>query len=468
MKPYLVVLLIFFFPLSFYPTNTPPQDSTAQIPDVMLKVPLVDTQTVSFSLSEDKKEEKAEANSFHISIWGILCGICTIIIIAILYSNRKVCNRKNPLSYLLWTSLFMCLVLLVIHFHHNEFYESDKVLTPHIEASILLISSFLTFLAFFVQFQYNNKQKNDLDDERKENNIFHFIDKLDGISHDITVKNIGSHKKAFHFIFYEIKALYCIFQTFYYKTIECLDKNLYDYASHPKELVPLCISFVLSGVTSTSNAQIRKRVLEMVHEKPQLHDYYEKNFEALENIVLCFQEIHAKELKEMKKENRLILFVDYADTQLNSGPKIPWFGGHREDLVRYLKTLWFIVEYIDKSYTSDRKDKKREFYNCIFGLMSEHEVGVLYTLCKSTHEYKNLLGLNKEKQNTGENVNNTIPEPKDTLQIIAEEWMQKTNEMYKFDVENEFCWLENKPMKDKVCDIIYQFSNKTYRQEYLS
>ncbi len=359
--------------------------------------------------------------------------------------------------------LIMTLLLLFLDYSHNGFEcDSSESLTPHVEASILLISAFLTFLAFRVQYQYNNRQKNDLDNERRENNIYHFIDKLDDISRDFKIDNVGANKVAFHFAFYELHALYYVFYAFFEKTVKGKDNQLFIELTDPDNLMPVCVSFVLSGVTQTSNRQIHKRIVE--HVKPnedtgtgsiRLFQYYSpydanSEFRKLERIVLSLQHLGENDLRLFKKENRLILFIDYADSVLSEKNKrIVWFGGRRSALIRYIKYLHMIVTYIDASYQSDIE--KNVFYDSIFSIMSEHEVGVIYALSQSKNEFYKILGVDAQQGD---------------MEIICqiEKWMRRTNEMYDFRAEqfNQFKSVKmtgtEKDIYKRVCERILVFS----------
>ncbi len=72
------------------------------------------------------------------------------------------------------------------------------------------IGIFLTFIAFYIQYVFNVRQKKDLSLERFENQYFHFLDVYRDIVNTTALKNVGKGKIVFHYMFYEYKALYRI------------------------------------------------------------------------------------------------------------------------------------------------------------------------------------------------------------------------------------------------------------------
>lgn len=75
---------------------------------------------------------------------------------------------------------------------------------------IAVCSAYITFLAFWVQYTYNKKQKKDLFQERFENNLFSYLDMLIRQEENCCIEGIGNGKQTFHYMLYEYKALYYI------------------------------------------------------------------------------------------------------------------------------------------------------------------------------------------------------------------------------------------------------------------
>lgn len=404
---------------------------------------------------------------------AIVLGVLVVLLIVICVLRFR--KHKDEPILLMFISCILVGILLLIHVNPNSFHQeiakdmaSSYVLKPYIEASILLLAAFLTFIAFLAQYQFNVRQKDDLDNERKENNIFHFIDNLNQISNEFQIHNVGSHKRAFHFTFYEIKALYHIFHSYFKETLPD-NPELCEKLCRVENLVPMCVSFILSGVTSTSNKQIKKRISILFNDDKDVQEYIESDsvFGSLENIVCYFQEISNEELLVLKKEERLILFIDYAGAQIRKASpdaKLPWFGGHRPDLVRYMKYLNMVVQYIEKAYEKD-KIKQQEFYNAIFSMMSEHEVGVVYAISQSPQEFGHLLGIKESKDAKGTKKSSLYgshcSDSCFRLREIVSQWMQCTNEMYNFKTDlDEFNWLPEDAMQKPVLDIITKAAGK--------
>lgn len=463
-KALFIIMLFLGIPYQNIQATDDKQSESIIATDSTINSNIVDSTKVINPTIEFKEKEELngimEKEKDDTQIWPLICIIILLFISPFLIYNiyKHFKGEDSPLTISLM-SLFIFVLVLIIHFWHDDFITKDEALTPHIEASILIISAFLTFIAFWTQYQYNNRQKNDLDDERKENNIFHLIDKFDVISHDIYIREIGSHKRAFHFIFYEIQSLYYIFDTHFYSSVNPKNPKLYNKLRQPENLVPICISFVLSGVTLNSNEQIKKRIQEFAKDSEIKSYYYNPiNFQKLVNIVLCIQEIKKEELEALSKEERLLLFVNYARFQLKDKKEIPWLGGRRPDLVRYMKFLNVLVSYIFKSYSDETK--RNEFCNCIFGLMSEHEIGTAYAISKSSHEFDKILGMKQTEDSANTN---------QTLIDKITNWMNQTNEMYKFDTtDNHLSWIKDNPLSDATKSIIKNFANNDYCKKYIA
>ena len=65
---------------------------------------------------------------------------------------------------------------------------------------IAVCSAYITFLAFWVQYTYNKKQKKDLFQERFENNLFSYLDMLIRQDENCSIEGIGCGKQAFHYV----------------------------------------------------------------------------------------------------------------------------------------------------------------------------------------------------------------------------------------------------------------------------
>lgn len=389
------------------------------------------------------------------SIIFIVVAIASLSSFLASFYNYKV-NNKNIKLYLwyLYAGIFFTAGLAIYWLFSSDCIVTDgnQKIIPTVEFLIAFIGVVLTFLAFFIQYTFNRTHKNDIQRERVENNLFNFLQTLSQISDDIKVENIGSNKKAFHFIFYQYQGLYFIFYSYL--------KN------HPKsdlffdkieESIPLfSFSFLLSGVTNKSNNQIRGKVIESVKyslykTEPSLSDseleaqvseVVDYFFEDLVNIMLNLQRLTDDSLKVLKNEENLVLFITYAHLIIEKKVDyIDWFWGYRISLVPYIKYLIMTVSYVMESDIED----KVVYYKHIYSQMSEHEIGLLNILANNRFEFEKLVGYhifvksgdkNVEKDNNRDKEEEGGEDERSLkLGIITlfNEWLDHTNDLYKIE-----------------------------------
>ena len=70
-----------------------------------------------------------------------------------------------------------------------------------------IIAGYLTFLAFHEQSKANKESAEDLKKERFESKFYNFLSLLNNLEINTTIPNVGNYKQAFHFMFYEYKAI---------------------------------------------------------------------------------------------------------------------------------------------------------------------------------------------------------------------------------------------------------------------
>ena len=66
--------------------------------------------------------------------------------------------------------------------------------------AVAIISTIITFLAFYIQYVFNKQQREDISKERKENQFFHLLDVYRDICSNSVVDNKIYGKKAFHYM----------------------------------------------------------------------------------------------------------------------------------------------------------------------------------------------------------------------------------------------------------------------------
>lgn len=323
--------------------------------------------------------------------WGWLIITCIIITPFIIYKKKFATNKI--LIY-----FYICVPILLFYIFQKRFCSEGEVsIPPHIELTMLLLTAILSFMAFYVQYQFNTTQKNDIDDERIENIFFRMYEEHLRLCDSITTQNIGSNKRAFHFMFYELQTLAILL--IYYFNIFIKDSIVKDKLK--KKALFISFSFILSGVTRKSNDNLKKKIKQLFHNDEEVIKYLglsSKDSEDSEllkvfNFVECLQVIKNEDLEVFQRKDDLILFIDYASLQLKQNLHIPWFCGHRPELVRYFKSLGNMLNFIRNTEQIRERKKLHRLYDFMFSYMSEHEIGLVFIFTNAFHEFMQLLGL---------------------------------------------------------------------------
>lgn len=283
--------------------------------------------------------------------------------------SRSFYRNNNIVVYVLSFLLFCWVAVIALYFnkntreicddltHQNETCCDDIDVDTESEGLILeyhnsrvntgalavaITSTILTFLAFYIQYAFNKQQRNDISEERKENQFFHLLDVYRGICSNSDVDGKIFGKKAFHYMFYEYKAIFYIISED--EEIKALNLNIYD-----KNY--LAFVFFLNGITpnalptylnSCLSEELRIKILLKVRE----HLYNNRS--------------HKKITYLMDYDEKNIMFAD----------------GHRPVFIPYMKYVYLIVEYVISSEMSDKK--RKNYIKYLTSEMSDHEIGLLY------------------------------------------------------------------------------------------
>lgn len=365
--------------------------------------------------------------------------VISILTIVCLMNKKK--NQKLMLSFS-FIILIVCLWVFVLNPDKVE-EKGNKSITPHIEFLLVLSATLFTFAAFYVQFDFNKEQKEDIDRERIESRLFNYFQNLTIISNNIEVKGIGKNKKAFHFLFHQYKTLYIIFDSYIHEKYE---SQQIIYNSFKEKLHYCTMSFFFSGVTKHSNNQIRKRMMELYKNDSVLDmNILNEVFQSFENIVLNLQKINVDDLDILYRESSLVLFGSYASRVIDNKPncqEIEWFWGYRTDLLPYVKYIIMIILYLNKEKHLSIQDKE-DYHKNIFCQMSEHELGLLHIICNSP-EIRILVGEKYLYSETG-----LITK----ITSIVKEWIENTNEMYNYEK-----WDDEYLLKKESKDLIVAYA----------
>ncbi len=234
---------------------------------------------------------------------------------------------------------------------------------------VALIGAICTFIAFMVQTIHNKKLSADNREERFENKLFFFLTMYKNIVENMEVSNVCKSHKAFNFYFYELQALHYIIQKLNIKNLP------------NEELISLCMSISLNGITPNSNGNEQDLIYYKYRDILSKEDYF-RICQSIEKLKI----IDNKKLTQLRNERKLTLFTNYANIQLIEGRRVFWFWGKRWDLIPYMKLIHTSFSYINKYCKSIKhKSEKQKYYylDLLNSQMSDHELAFLYIFVNS-------------------------------------------------------------------------------------
>lgn len=222
------------------------------------------------------------------------------------------------------------------------------------------IAIWVTFEAFWVQYESNINQLNiserqresgenqirDLKQERFENRFFNFINLIHEQEQDTVIPHVGTSKQAFHFMFYEFKAI--CYQIITFGAYENLENR------RDLELNQGFYLFI-NGVSSSSLSWLTAN---------------SKNVDIEEvkraNGFLLNQQAYYIKSGKMPKYLR-----DYH----NDGIKL--FDGHRLHLVPFYRAFCMTLQYLYKAIDENVVVDDVLYRNILLAQFSEHEIALL-------------------------------------------------------------------------------------------
>lgn len=218
---------------------------------------------------------------------------------------------------------------------------------------IAVCSAYITFLAFWVQYTYNKRQKTDLFQERFENNLFSYLDMLIRQEESCRIESIGNGKQVFHYMFYEYKAIYYIIRKGDYL------RDIQDAEKRKQVEYSLTFSIFLNGVSESSTYRLSNEVIDAV--KPHVLELNQELLQIQRQIMNGGTDF-PKYIKDYQ------------------GKKLRIFDGHRLRLVSYFRMSCMVMQYILKL----ENEEDRKFYlNVFLSHFSEHQLGLLYLMIYS-------------------------------------------------------------------------------------
>lgn len=239
---------------------------------------------------------------------------------------------------------------------------------------LTLIAIWLTFEAFWVQYESNqnqikisknqedislkqeeeaSKQRKDIKKERFENKFFSFLDLLYKQEASVRMVNVGDAKQAFHFMFYEFKAIYYLVHI----------SNVYEECQNRKKYEQEQSFYLfLNGVSKSSISRLSETCSKI----------QKKKVEELNEVFLKLQSVYLKNGDKPK------YLKDYGDAN------IKLFDGHRLRLISYYRTVCTIIQYVYQNINNESiVDKEKDIYrNILLSQLSEHEIALLKIMYK--------------------------------------------------------------------------------------
>ena len=233
-----------------------------------------------------------------------------------------------------------------------------------------VIAGYLTFLAFHEQYRANEKATKDLEKERFEGKFYNFLSLLNTLEINTNIPHVGNYKQAFHFMFYEYKAIaVLIYRKLGSPSLEVVSNNMQDpmgvrddeeiVKDIRTEILKDAFSIFINGVSKSATSRMK----EYVDGSETLNDYF-----------LELQHLYSK-----PKNGSVPYLDDYTTTN------IKLFDGHRLRLISFFRLICKILELI----YGDGGDEKEIYLSTLLSLLSEHQIAllkILYEYDEKEHE----------------------------------------------------------------------------------
>lgn len=284
-------------------------------------------------------------------------------------------KSKLVIKYTLIVIVAVCIVLILGKFLFNYGYENDFIhhlpTTDNLDEGtygslidlyqtrlnvgnwiVAVIGAALTYIAFYVQYEYNSNLKEDLAQERYENKLFHMLDVYRDICNNTSIPNVGQGKIAYHYMFYEYKAIFNIL-----KTEESILEQICDHDDCTINYI--AFTYFLNGVSEDGlDTTIDENILSKTGK------------ENIKKILLSHRK-KSEKLSDAKRDPGVKYLRDYRNK------KIKLFDGHRFRFMPYIKYVSLIVEFMASS-----KHSKTNYVEFLSKEQTDHEIGLIYAYHK--------------------------------------------------------------------------------------
>jgi hypothetical protein len=266
-----------------------------------------------------------------------------------------------------------------------KLYQSRRT---NISWMIALFGATMTFLAFWVQTRANINQKEDIEKERYENKLFHLLDVYRDICHNTKIEKAGEGKVAFHYMFYEYKAIYFIIDNDEDKNIKAEIKNCQHDPSDSNLINYLAFTYFINGVTANKiDTSIKENVITDLGKR------------LIRDKLLELQEKSEKKYWT-KIDDSPNYLCDYSQKQ------IKFFDGHRPRFIPYIKYIELILDFISKNIDKS-KDGNDSSIKFLIKEQTDHEIGLIYAYNKYV-EYRDNIVQDELREQLWEKMYNDI------------------------------------------------------------
>lgn len=345
--------------------------------------------------------------------------ILLILLCIVLVFKKKIVELKPDikLSKTIIVVVFIVIVFVVAILMKSI--SSNESIHPILQVLLLSVSAFLTFMAFWVQYQFNLKQHADINRDRFESKFYRNLELFMDVEKQCDIPKIGSGKRAFHFMFYEYKAI--ISQILSSDTVGWISKGIdacknnnnnpraaSDYREgYWKNVQQICYNVFISGVSTSAKSRL------------------------YEDCGLSEEEV-SKINQYLLDRQWVVVSPHYLDDYSCVGVRL--YDGHRLHLVPFFRNACLVVDYVVKEIRPDfdaiyqveqtkaKKNKKEEtieqkseeemkkekdafaefmkkniYILSFLSLLSEHEISLLYIMyLYSTDEHHIFIDYDKK------------------------------------------------------------------------
>lgn len=279
----------------------------------------------------------------------------------------KMFTKFNPIYNKITFLIILCIALIpVIGFilirwlggHIEQSAQLGDTVGGLMGPFIAICASFLTFIAFLVQFEANQQQKDDLEIERFESKFFELLNLHKQNVSEMKLEDGKSGREVFVSLFYELK----------------LANGLINEIAKRKEGLNVGYKNNLSykiffyGIGSNSEKQY------------EIQDLENKVLEQIKDGIRKFNEFDHTQLPESRF---LIKVYELLDNYRSNVKARALFDGHVSLLSHYYRHLFqtvrYVVEQMPKSIKgTEREDKTKEYLRILRAQLSNHEQILLY------------------------------------------------------------------------------------------